>query len=397
MARKISLLVVVLVAILTLSLTLVACGGETPATTANTTAKAPTTTNPEVTTVDPATTPKVPFSSVVPGTETTGTPETTKAPETTQTSDTTPGSGPDEFLGPNEEWIETVLFEEGQWVQPHMEYRLSSGKGNDGIQYEYMWYFTFKSEGGHWGTTAEDHPTHPATPGIQLVTDPVALYIKDANDTDADYTKYEISYWATAQWYEIFCVADGFVPVDGTQYEIYLVFRTPADTELEDGTVIYNGSNWPDTLHYLWNLGDPWTYTAPQKSESKYLSQTQLDQIKGDSFWLLENEPTTITADGTVQVKFKSDGNPFNNESDTKGVAFTLFGELYINGEEYKIEDGSYLPEQWYILNFKVKDFTPVAGETYEIIFTITSNDPTGTYCAYESYYVLAAAVTFAG
>ncbi len=387
MARKISLLVVVLVALLALSLTLVACGGETPATTAPTTTKAPTTTIPVVTTTPTTTTPKAPVSTKAP--------VTTKAPVITEAPVTTPAKT--NYLGPNEEWIETVLFEEGQWVQPHMEYTLNPGKGNDGVDYEYMWHFTFKSEGGHWGTTAEDHPTHPATPGIQLVTDPVALYIKDGNNADVDYTKYEISYWATATWYEIYCVADGFVPVEGTEYEIYLVFRTPADTELEDGTVIYNGSNWPDTLHYIWNLGEYWTYAAPPKSESKYLSQNQLDQILGDSFWLLENEPTTIAADGSVQVKFKSDGNPFNNESDTKGVAFTLFGELYINGEEYKIEEGSYVPEQWYILNFKVKDFTPVAGETYEIIFTITANDSTGTYCAYDSYYVLAAEVNFAG
>ncbi|MBQ4120824.1 MAG: hypothetical protein IJD35_02290 [Clostridia bacterium] len=394
MARKISLLVVVLIAVVSLSLILVACGGSnTSTTTAGTTTKAPTTTpNPAVTTTTPTTDPATPTgSTATPGNDTTpnsSVATTPKAPVTLT---------PVTYRGENEKWIEEVLFEEGQWVEPHEEYRLTAGKGNDGTEYEYMWYFSFKAEGGHFGTTADDHPTHPATPGIQLVTEPVALYIKDANDENADYEKYNITYWATASWYQIYCVADGFVPVDGTAYDVYLVFRTPADTELEDGTVIYNGSNYPDQYHYIWDLGEAWIYKAPQKSESKYLSQAQLDQIKGDSFWLLENEPTTVTADGSVQVKFKSDGNPFNNESDTKGVAFTLFGELYINGEEYKIEDGSYLPEQWYILNFKVKDFTPVAGETYEIIFTITSNDPTGTYCAYSSYYVLAAAVTFAG
>ncbi len=394
MVRKISLLVVVLIAVVSLSLILVACGGsEAPVTTAGTTTKAPTTTpTPAVNTTTPATDPATPTdSSATPGSDTTPNSSAATTPKAPVTET------PVTYRGENEKWIEQVLFEEGQWVQPHTEYTLTPGKGNNGVEYEYMWYFSFKAEGGHFGNTADDHPTHPATPGIQLVTDPVALYIKDANDETADYEKYNITYWATASWYQIYCVADKFVPVDGTAYDIYLVFKTPADTELEDGTVIYNGSNYPDQYHYIWNLGEPWTYTAPQKSESKYLSQTQLDQIKGDSFWLLENEPTTITADGTVQVKFKSDGNPFNNESDTKGVAFTLFGELYINGEEYKIEDGSYLPEQWYILNFKVKDFTPVAGQTYEIIFTITSNDSTGTYCAYDSYYVLAAEVTFAG
>ena len=118
-----------------------------------------------------------------------------------------------EYAGPNEQWIEEVLFEEGQWVTPHAKYTLSQGKGVDGNDYDYIWYFSIVAEGGHFGTTADDHPTHPTTPGIQLVTDPVALYIKDAYDETADYSRYEISYWTTATWYQIWCVADGFVPV----------------------------------------------------------------------------------------------------------------------------------------------------------------------------------------
>lgn len=383
MARKISLLVVVLVAIVSLSLILVACGGvEAPTTTADAATTATTTTpTPEVTTT-PTTNPATPGSTTTPNSSAATTP---KAPVI---------QAPVTYRGENEKWIEEVLYEEGQWVTPHEEYTLTAGKGVDGVEYDYIWYFSFKAEGGHFGTTAEDHPTHPAAPGIQLVTEPVALYIKDAADEDADYTKYNITYWTTAKWYQIWCVADGFVPVADTEYDLYLVFKTPVDTELEDGTVIYNGSNYPGQYHYIWNLGEYWTYKAPQKSESKYLSQVQFDQIVGDGWWLLENEPTTLAADGSIQVKFKSDGDPFDNSTDTKGVAFTLFESLYINGEEYKIEEGSYLPEEWYILNLKVKDFTPKAGETYEILFTLTSNDSTGTYCKYDSYYVLAADVS---
>ena len=367
------LLIVAVVALLALAL--VACGGsEKPAATTATTTLAGT-----VGETTPTTVTTTPAGTV--GETTPTTPAGTTAP--TEPSKT-----------PNADWIDNVLFEEGQWIQPHMEYRISSGVGENGVEYDYIWYFTIKAEGGHFHNTVEDHPNKPNTPGIQLTT-PVALYIKDFY-SDEDYVRYEISYYTTAQWYEIWCVADGFVPVDGTEYDIYLVIQTPDDIYDESGEVLYtNGATYPNTLHYIWTLGEPWVYNAPEKSESKYFNQDQLDEIVGDAWWLLENDPTTVDADGNIVVKFKSDGNPFDNSTDTKGVAFTLMNELYINGEKYEVE--SYVPEQWYILNIKVKDFTPVAGETYEIIITINSNDTTGTYCKYDSYYVLAKEVTFAG
>lgn len=382
MARKISLLVVVFVAVLSLSLILVACGGgETPATTPATTTDALVTTSPEVTTAAPVTNPSV-ITMTVP--VTTAKVPVTPIPVVTQT--------PVVYNGPNEQWIEEVLFDEGQWVKPHARYTLTSGKGNDGVQYDYIWYFSIVAEGGHFGTTADDHPTHPKTPGIQMVTEPVALYIRDANDLTADYLRYEISYWTTAQWYQIWCVADGFVPVDGTSYDVYLVFKTPADTVLEDGTVISNGATWPDTLHYIWDLGNYWTYEAPAKSESKYLTQNQLDQIVNGGWWLLEHSPTTLDASGNIVVKFNSDGDPFNNNGDAYGVSFTLFESLYINGEEFEIIADSYQTQDWYIIKLQIKDFVPKEGEKYEILFTMTSNDPTGngTYCKHERYYVLA-------
>lgn len=389
MARKVSLLIVLLVSILSLSLILVACGGnESVETTTTTTTVAPTTTAAEETSAPVVTTaPEVPATTVAP--ITTVAPTTTVVPVTTEARS---------YNGPNEQWIEEVLFEEGQWIQPHARYTLSPGKGTDGVQYDYIWYFSIVAEGGHFGTTAEDHPTHPKTPGIQMVNEPVALYIKDANDLTADYSRYEISYWTAAQWYQIWCVADGFVPVDGTSYDIYLVFKTPADTVLEDGTVISNGATWPETLHYIWDLGNYWTYEAPAKSESKYLTQSQLNQIVGDGWWLLEHSPAELSADGSVVVKFKSDGDPFNNNGDAYGVSFTLFESLYINGEEREIVPDSYQTQDWYILKLKIKDFVPKAGETYEILFTLTSNDTSGTgnYCKYDRYYVLASNVSVA-
>lgn len=382
MTKKSWHLFVILVVVFLLSLSLVACGDSETTTTTAATTQAPSTTVPEVTTAKPITTTKTPDSTAAPNIETTKAPViTTEAPVT--------------YNGPNEQWIEEVLFETGMWVQPHAKYTLGTAKGKDGVKYDYMWYFTIVAEGKHFDATPENHPTNPKTHGIQMVKDPIGLYIKDMNDPNADYTKYEISYWQTASWYEIWCVADGFVPVDGTAYDIYLVFKTPADLVLEDGTVISNGATYPDTLHYIWDFGEPWVYEAPAKAESKYLSQDELKDIIGDSFFLRENEPTTIKEDGSVQVKFVSDGNPFINNIDY-GVAYTLFGELYINGEEYDIVADSYQTEQWYILNFKVKDFTPVVGEKYEILFTITSTDSSKIHCQYDSYYVFTT-VTFAG
>lgn len=390
MAKKISLLVVVLVAVLALSMTLAACGGsETPTTTAGTTTKDPANTTP----ADTATPPTIGTTNPADSTANPGSNETPNSSTVANTTQPPVTQTPVTYRGENEKWIEEVLFVEGQWVQLHGDISLTAAKGVDGVDYKYMWYFGFKAEGGHFGTTAEDHPTNPSTPGIQLVNEPVALYIRDVNDENADYSRYDISYWTTAQWYQIWCVADGFVPVKGTSYDIYLVFKTPEDTVLNDGTEIYNGSNYPGQYHYIWNLGAPWTYDPPM-SESAYLPQDQFDLIVGNGWWLIENEPTQLYADGSIFIKFKSDGNPFNNNSDTYGVAFTLFDSIYVNGEEYEIVEGSYQTEEWYKIRLQIKDFTPKAGEKYEILLTLTSNDSTGTYCKYERYYVLAADLT---
>ena len=400
MARKISLLVVVLVAVVSLSLVLTACGGsdKTATTTATTTADNAVETTGTATTIvaatdatvetteAPVTTePKTEVSTEAPTTTVAPDTDATKAPETTST--------PKPSNTPNEDWINDNLFSDttdAYWVQPHMTYTLRPGKGDDGKDYDYIWYFTIKAEGGHFTNTAEDHPTHPNTPGIQM-TVPYALFIKDVMNDD-DYTKYELSYWKTAQWYEIWCVADGFVPEDGAEYDIYLVFTTPDDLYDENGDFLYsNGATYPNSLHYIWDLGATWVYTAPQKSESKYLSQAQLDEIKGDAWWLLEHEPTTLDAEGNIVVKFKSDGQPFSDATDTYGVAFTAINEIYINGEKY--EAATYETQDWYILKIKVKDFAPTAGETYEIIITLNSTDATNTYTKYDSYYVLVAGI----
>ena len=422
MARKFTVLFVVLVAILSLSMVLTACGGETAkkTTAATTTAGSPAATTPATTTVatpgestpatttvatpgdsTPATTVATPGNSTpatttvatpgdsTPVTTTTGTPEvTTPATTAGQNPETTPATteptGPSET--PNEDYLMEDLLYNGEPLLKHMEYTCAPGTVN-GNDYDYVWRFTIKAESGHFpGTTAEDHPTHPSAPGLQLTT-PVALYVKDVNN-DVDYTRYEIIEYLPQEWYIMNVVAKDFVPVDGTEYDIFLVIMTGDE---------FSGAKFPETPHYLWNFGETWTYTAPQKSESLYFNAAQFDEIIGNRFWLLEHEPLTIDATGNVEFKFKSDGDPFSNngEEGINGVEFTLMGDLYINGEKYDIVDGSYTTQDWYIIKFQIKDFVPEAGQDYELIFTIDGNDPTGNYCMKpDGYYALIAAFT---
>lgn len=365
MARKYSLLVV-LCLIAALCLVFTACGDNETTTAETTTEAAETTTEATETTTTEETTTEA--------TETTTTEvTTTEAPETTESKTPIADAIEERMFGDNST---------AQWIQPHMAEddiaRISSRVGTDGVTREYVIYFPFKSESNVFGTTPEDHPTDPNTSGLYFTT-PIEIFIR--KDTDIDFTRYDITYYETADWWQIWVEADGFVPEDGASYEFVLFVMSGG----ADEAAIY-----PDTELYYWDLGDYWTWDAPDPVDSDFLTAAELEALTANRTQLIEHETTTIDAEGNLRFSFKSDGDPFTSSTDTPGCHYTTFGELYINGEKIDIVTGSFVPELWYIFNIQIDGYTFTSGESYEIVFTINPNDPTGSFCKdQDGYFVL--------
>ena len=353
MAKKFTLFVVILT-VLALCVVLTACGGGTD----DTTPKADSTTT-QPSNNDNTTTPAD---------------DTTKAPDTPATPDTT--DEPDEPLLPNEQLVEDLMMT-APWITPHMEYRYEVKNEKP------VFYVTTKAEGGHFTVVPEDDPDYPGANGIQLTKGLYALVRDEADEDTKDYTKYECTSYETAQWYEIWFGID-FVPEDGHSYDIVWVIETGE-----------KGATYPSTVHYIWNMGTYWTYTAPKVPESDFLPEEEFKALTANRTELMEHETTTIGADGQVRFSFKSDNQPFS-KGEFEGVSYTIMGELYINGEKYEIVPDSYTPEQWYIINFKIAgDFIPEDGKTYELVFTVNANDGGAGYCNDQDGYFVSVTVNY--
>lgn len=357
MAKKLLLVVAVLVM---LTVLLVACGGEEVTTPETTTTKAPT----QQTTVD--------------NTNTTTQPVVTTTTPTTTTPTTTTPAVPETTVAPTEL---DLLIDDSVWLGDiHMGVTIGpkQDKTNPSVEHPYVFHFGYKSEGGHFINDAET-----ATPGIQYTT-PNCIFIKNI-DKDADYVKYDIEYYETADWWQIWASAKGFVPEDGASYLIYLFIDTDADHAVE-----------PETPHFFATWEDePFVYDAPDPIVSGYGDINTMVPDIGDRTQLFFHDAFTVDTNGNVRFTFKSDNLPFTNGTDTPGLAYTLMGKLFINGEEYQIVTDSYVTEQWYIITFQIANFNLTEGETYEILFTVNSNDETGTYCNNpHGYFVLKTDVT---
>lgn len=307
-------------------------------------------------------------------TDSTTTVPTTTTPlpaDTSTTPDTPPVTNSPVQLSPPDQYIEDG---NGEWVEQHEEITIGPRDGTDGKKYDWCFRFSFRSEGNHF---LNDPDTNE--PGLAF-TSPDCIFIGKQNasgDVDS-YVKYNITYWETKDWYQIFCVADGFVPEDGVSYDIYLFFRTDDNPD---------HSNYPDSLLYMWNLGNPFTYKAPAEVKSEYGDIEDYIPDIARRTQLIYHDAFEVDAENKLKFTFKSDGDPFTNGGDLPGVSFTLFDSLYINGEEVQIVADSYTTEEWYIIYFTIADYEFVSGEEYEFVFSINSNDPTGTYCSNPNGY----------
>ncbi len=344
------LIIILLVAVL--AVVFVACGGSE-----TTTTKSDTTTTAAGTTTQ----------------TTTGTPDGTTTVQQTTTvvtttvaiTTTTPGT-----TAPLSEVEEAVGYR--TWVELHSDITLGSKKDAQGVEHEWVFFFGIKAEGNHFYTD-EETGAH----GISY-TEGSFFYIKDINSTE-DYKRYECGYYETKDWWQIWAEPVGFTPVDGVTYDIYFMFEgdeTHCDT--------------PDEGYYIWPLQE-FTYTAPAPvvSENGDINQ-MIPDIKDRTQLIYHDELSVDTTTNKVKFTFKSDGDPFSNGGDLPGVSFTLFGNLYINGEKVEIVTDSYETEAHYIIYFTVADYTFTEGTEYEFVFTIESNDSSGTYCSNAvGYFVL--------
>ena len=355
---------------------LAACGEETPTTT-----KGDATTPAVTTPKDVTTTPKAPETSTVTTTPGTTTPATTA------------------YISPVQkeikEKIKTAWYNEVHRVNP-IEYT----KNADGTM-SYTWSLTIKAESGLFLNIPEDHPEHPNLPGIQLTTgEGAVVYIKDKNK-DEDFTKYPVKEgsWRTARWCDIWFEADGFVPTADGDYEIYLFF-TLSDVE---GATPYPGENVYVHAPEPWTSGGlcgDWIIIDPivddiildayQCNLDSYNEKYDISHTETKP----ENFPTN-----TFNFTIKSEDGFFPSGTDSDGNRTESFAEInpegafaYIKGpndtEFTRYECDYMLTERNCDMWFTLKDFTPVAGTRYEMVFCFISGK--SATLPYALHYVYA-------
>lgn len=247
-------------------------------------------------------------------------------------------------------------------------YNERSDKDNSSVKHM-AFRFGYGSDNGIFG----DDPDYNV-PAIQL-TKPDCVYIMPCDEfgtSEGEYTKYEVEYYETPNWWEVWFVPKGFTPVDGQSYAITLFIESDDSLgHIYPNTTLF-WETWPE---------EPWTYEAPAEVVSKYGNISEFVPGINDRTQLYYHDTLSVDADGKVKYTIKSDNNPFADVGDNKGISYTRFGKLIINGQEVQIVADSYYTEQHYIIYFTIAGYTFVEGETYEMIFTIEANDQTGDYC----------------
>jgi len=345
------LFVVMLIALFILAFA--ACSGETASTTKDTSAiTTPAVTTPVVTT--PMTTTVAEITTTLPAT-TSG----------TTTSATTAYIPP--VQKEIKEKIKTAWYNEVHRMNP-IEYT----KNTDGTM-SYIWSLTIKAESGLF----ENFPDY----GIQFTTgEGAVVYIKDTNK-DEDFTKYPVKAdsWKTARWCDICFEADGFVPTPDGDYEIYLFFTLP-DVE---GATPYPGENVYVHAPEPWTSGGlcgDWIIIDPIVDDiilDAYQCNLDSHNKKYDISHT-ETKPENFPTN-TFNFSIKAEDALFpsleNGESFAEIVPADTFA--YIKGpnetEFTRYECDYMLTERNCDMWFTLKDFTPVAGARYEMLFCFMS------------------------
>lgn len=340
------LFVIMLIALFILAFA--ACGGETASTTQGT-----------------ATTPKdvttTPTAPVV-----TSTTPTTTLPATTPGT-TTPATTA--YIPPVQkeikEKMKTAWHNEVRRMNP-IEY----SKNADGTM-SYTWSLTITAGSGLF----LNFPDYD----IQLTTgEGAVVYIKDTNK-DEDFTKYPVKEgsWRTESWCNIRFEAEGFIPEPATEYEIYLFFTLP-DVEgatpypREDVYVHTPEPECPLCIDpIIFDPGvddcilDAYKCRLDSHSEKYDISHTETKP---------ENFPTN-----TFNFSIKAEDCFFpsleNGESFAEIIPEGAFACIKSPNEpEFTLYECDYmLTERNCNMWFTLKDFTPVAGARYEMVFCFIS------------------------
>ena len=216
------------------------------------------------------------------------------------------------------------------------------------------------------------------------LTTPYCVFIKTVDEVN--YVQYEIEYYETPNFWEIWFVPKGFIPVEDESYQMVLVIKSndsPANA-------------YPDSLLYMDLFPeDVWTYEIPKvvPNPTNRFENAVPDFLQRTS--LIYHDELSIDSEGNLRYTFKNDNQPFKNATlsngdEIYGLSRTKFGKLFINGTEYQIVDHSYQTELGYIITFKICGFQPVSGEKYEVFFSIDPIDSNENYCKNEyGYFVL--------
>ena len=354
------LFVVMLIALFILAFA--ACGGETASTTQGTatTPTAPVVTTPTAPVVTSTTAPVV-----------TSTTPTTTLPATTPGT-TTPATTA--YISPVQkeikEKIKTAWCNEVHRMKP-IEYTQNA----DGTM-SYTWSLIIKAESGLF-LNIPDY-------GIQFTTgEGAVVYIKDKNK-DEDFTKYPVKEgsWKTARWCDIWFEAEGFVPAADGEYEIYLFFTLPdvVDATPYPGEEVYVHAPEPECPLCIDpiifdpsvddSILDAYKCRLDSHSEKYDISHTETKP---------ENFPTN-----TFNFSLKTEDNFFPSGTDSDGNRTESFAEIIPEGafacvkgpndpEFTRYECDYMLTERNCDMWFTLKDFTPVAGTRYEMLFCFIS------------------------
>ena len=354
------LFVVMLIALFILALA--ACGGETASTTKDT----------ATTPKDVTTTPTAPV--VTSTTPTTTTPATT--PGTTTPATTA-------YIPPVQREIEEKI-KTAWYNEVHRMNSIEYSKNADGTM-KYTFSLIIKAESGLF----LNFPDY----GIQFTTgEGAVVYIKDTKK-DEDFTKYPVKEgsWKTARWCDIRFEADGFVPTADGDYEIYLFFTLP-DVE---GATPYPGEEvyvhpledaWPSGGFFMIDpivdadIIDAYKCSLDSHNEKYDISHTETKP---------ENFPTN-----TFNFTIKSEDGFFphleNGESfaeiNPEGAFAYIKGPNDTEFARYKCD--YMLTERHCDMWFTLKDFTPVAGARYEMVFCFISGK--SATLPYTLHYVYA-------
>ena len=210
--------------------------------------------------------------------------------------------------------------------------------------------------------------------GIQM-TEPICVFIKNTND--AEYVRYDIEYYETPSWWEVWFVPKGFKPVEDESYQFVLFIQT------DDSSI----HNYPERVLYFKNDENaPWTYEVPVMvpPEENILLKLIPDLHERTQ---LSVDTLSIDENGYLTYTFKTDNSPFHDVGDIRGLSKTKPGKLMINGATYTIAADSYLTESNNIIKFRIEGFVPQKDIMYEVIFSIDSDDTTPDYCSNPNGY----------